>query len=220
MRQREYQFVFFLNISHSFYSDQEESKKHFHTWELEVSMHPLESELVRFREAEQVITEYLESFQDRYLNWIAPFNRVNPSIENFLDYIAGEIAPRMQKNGWEVKEFRISENPTRSYRIDRNGMDKLRETGVVSTEFVKSKPEEPCTEEPKPEESRTEEPKPEKVQEERKEEKPQAEKPKVEQPKKGQPEVKPVTKTLVDTDELRIKLQTVGNQSRIVITVP
>lgn len=134
MRQREYQFIFFLNISHSFYSETERGKKHSHTWELEVSMHPRGNELVRFREAEQIILKYLERFQDKYLNMIAPFHRMNPSIENFLDYVAGDIDTRMKENGWVVKELRISENPTRTYMIDRQRMDGVQEQsdGIVA----------------------------------------------------------------------------------------
>ena len=202
VRQREYQFIFFLNISHSFYSETELGKKHSHTWELEVTMHPVENELVQFREAERVIQKCLERFQDRYLNTIAPFHRLNPSIENFLDHVAGEIDLRMTESGWEIKKFRISENPTRTYMIDRTGIDKLREHDDVAEEAAAgAEPDmKPAGTAALAEGAAvTVEPK---------------------EPKAEPAEEKPVSKTVIDTGELRVRLQTVGNQSRIVITIP
>lgn len=190
MRQREYQFIFFLNIRHSFYSETELGKKHSHTWEMEVTMHPRENELVQFREAEQVIQNYLESFQDKYLNMIAPFNRMNPSIENFLDHVAGDINQRMLERGWEVKELRISENPTRTYAIDQLHIGELMKQGDL---IINDVMEEEIAEAAATEELKT-----------------------------GQVAEEPpiVTKWLIDTDELRVKTQTTGSMTRVVITVP
>ena len=121
MKQKEYQFIFFLNISHSFYSETELGRKHSHTWELEITMHPINNEIVRFREVEQVVLSYLERFQDKYLNTIVPFHRMNPSIENFLDLIVAELDNRMRENNWNLLQLMISENPTRNYVIDLRG---------------------------------------------------------------------------------------------------
>lgn len=118
MKQKEYRFIFFLNIRHSFYSEGELGRKHSHTWELEVTMHPRGNTLVKFRDVEQVALSYLERFQDKYLNTIMPFHRMNPSIENFLDNIIDELNVRMVENEWDMLQVKISENPTRSYMID------------------------------------------------------------------------------------------------------
>lgn len=123
MKQKEYQFIFFLNISHSFYSETELGKKHSHTWELEITMHPKNNEIVRFREVEQVVLSYLERFQDKYLNAIVPFHRMNPSIENFLDSIVEELDNRIRENDWNLLQLMISENPTRTYVIDLRDRD-------------------------------------------------------------------------------------------------
>lgn len=213
MRQREYQFIFFLNIKHSFYSETELGKKHSHTWELEVSMHPMENELVRFREVEQVIQDYLERFQDKYLNMIKPFDRLNPSIENFLDHVAGDIDQRMREKDWEIKELRISENPTRTYAIDRLRMDELEMhtdmigQGVTETVMAEAAVTEAVAE---PESSpATEDAK-----------KPETDGCAAKVTKQEVPVPKLVTNWLIDTKELRVKTQTAGNMTRIVITVP
>lgn len=195
MRQREYQFIFFLNISHSFYSETEIGKKHSHTWELEVSMYPKETELVRFREAEQVIVKYLERFQDKYLNQMAPFNRMNPSIENFLDHVVGDIDTRMAESGWVVKALQISENPTRTYMIDRQQMDAVRERESESMPLEKMVTQEVA------EAAVTVDAEEAQVSED-------------------SPEPQVLSKLLVDTDALRIKTQSAGNMTRIVITIP
>ena len=204
MRQREYQFIFFLNISHSFYSEAESGKKHSHTWELEVSMHPIENDLVRFREAEQVIEKYLERFQDKYLNMIAPFHRMNPSIENFLDHVAGDIDLRMKENGWQVKSLRISENPTRTYMIDRQNMDEVRAQAETNAE-AKADTEAEAKAEIKAE---TEAATDMTVQQNIADEKVPEEEPQI------------ISKQLVDTQGLRVKTQIAGNMTRVVITIP
>lgn len=118
MRQKEYRFVFFLNIRHSFYSETELGKKHSHTWELEITMHPRTNTIVRFRDVELVVLSYLEGYQDKYLNAIPPFHHINPSIENFLDAIIAGLKDIMDENDWELLRVTIAENPTRSYMID------------------------------------------------------------------------------------------------------
>lgn len=118
MRQKEYCFVFFLNIRHSFYSEAELGKKHSHTWEIEITMHPRSNTIVRFRDVELVVLDYLEGYQDKYLNTIPPFHHMNPSIENFLDSIVGGLDEIMQENDWELLRVTIAENPTRSYMIE------------------------------------------------------------------------------------------------------
>ena len=215
MRQREYQFIFFLNISHSFYSETELGKKHSHTWELEVSMHPKDNELVRFKEAEQVVSEYLERFQDKYLNGIAPFHRMNPSIENFLDHVAGEIDACMRENDWVVKKLRISENPTRTYMIDRQRMDEVREQGVVSVNDIAA----PEVAEAAATAEMTE---PQSGKADRKDADivTQKNETRMNETKEEEQEVQIASRLVVDTEELRVKTQTAGNTTRIVITIP
>ena len=176
-------------------------------------MHPMGNELVRFREAEQVIQDYLERFQDKYLNMIKPFDCLNPSIENFLDHVAGDIDRRMREKEWEIKELRISENPTRTYAIDRLRMDELEmHTDMIGqgvteavraeaavTEAVAEPESSPATEDAK---------------------KPETDGCAESVTKQEVPEPKLVTNWLIDTKELRVKTQTAGSMTRIVITVP
>ena len=213
MRQREYQFIFFLNIKHSFYSETELGKKHSHTWELEVSMHPMGNELVRFREAEQVIQDYLERFQDKYLNMIKPFDCLNPSIENFLDHVAGDIDRRMREKEWEIRELRISENPTRTYAIDRLRMDELENhAGLNDRSVAEAVVAEAAVTEALAE---TENAAP--IEAVDNTETDAGEERVMQQ---EEPEPKIVTNWLIDTKELRVKTQTAGCMTRIVITVP
>lgn len=132
MKQKEYRFVFFLNISHSFYSETEMGRKHSHTWGLELTTHPRKNELVRFGDLEKVILGYLERYQDKYLNAIVPFHRMNPSIENFLDYIVPELENRMKEQDWVLLQVKISENPTRTYVIDFRSTEPVEEFGAVA----------------------------------------------------------------------------------------
>ena len=158
-------------------------------------MYPKETELVRFREAEQVIVKYLERFQDKYLNQMAPFNRMNPSIENFLDHVVGDIDTRMAESGWVVKALQISENPTRTYMIDRQQMDAVRERESESMPLEKMVTQEVA------EAAVTVDAEEAQVSED-------------------SPEPQVLSKLLIDSDDLPIKTNSAGNMTRIVITIP
>ena len=229
MKQKEYRFIFFLNIRHSFYSEGELGRKHSHTWELEVTMHPRGNALVKFRDVEQVALSYLERFQDKYLNTIMPFHRMNPSIENFLDNIIDELNVRMVENEWDMLQVKISENPTRSYMIDlRDGeripaaMPELLEAEQQSAaarepELVEAEQQSAAAREPEPVQ-RKETVTPVEAEQRKEETKQVVTEQKVTAERK--PEQTATVQQSAASDDVRVRMQQAQGMTRIVITIP
>ncbi len=228
MKQKEYRFIFFLNIRHSFYSEGELGRKHSHTWELEVTMHPRGNTLVKFRDVEQVALSYLERFQDKYLNTIMPFHRMNPSIENFLDNIIDELNVRMVENEWDMLQVKISENPTRSYMIDLRDGERI---PAAMPELLEAEQQSAAAREPELAEAvqKTAAREPEPVQrketvtpveaEQRKE----ATKQVVTEQKVTagrKPEQTATVQQSAASDDVRVRMQQAQGMTRIVITIP
>lgn len=119
VKDREYQFKFYLNASHSMNMGNDNlGKKHSHTWEIAMTMTYLGEEFVQFHDAEETITDFLLVYQDKYLNETPPFDKINPILENMCEYFKSEIEERIQRNGWTLLRMVISETPTRSYVMD------------------------------------------------------------------------------------------------------
>lgn len=212
MKQKEYQFVFFLNIRHSFYSETELGKKHSHTWELEIVMHPRQNNLVRFRDVELEVLSYLERYQDKYLNTIVPFHRMNPSIENFLDSIVTELNERLLERDWIMKQIKIAENPTRSYMIDfsSTAIEEAKENNIEQAEAAEPETAESeaveaeATEQPKTIEAEAVEPE-------------ETKKRKGEKPDRSEPVA---VQTCVVEGDVSIRSKVTEKMSRVVITIP
>lgn len=133
--QREYQFKFFLNASHSMNINGNVGQKHSHTWEIVITVKQMEDNLVQFHDVEKDIVAVLSKYQDKYLNEVPPFDTISPVQENLMDHFAGEIRECMKQSGWVLLRTVISENPTRSYMIDAADMPEMAEETVEAAEI-------------------------------------------------------------------------------------
>ena len=60
----------------------------------------------------------MEKYQDKYINSIEPFQKINPTIENAGEVFAREIRKSIEEEGWMLLIFEISETPSRTYIIN------------------------------------------------------------------------------------------------------
>ena len=134
MMQKEYQFKFFLNASHSMNINGKVGQKHSHTWEIVITAKQVEDNLVQFNNVEKEIVAFLSTYQDKYLNEVPPFDTIMPVQENLMDYFAKEIRESMKAAGWILMKSEISENPTRSYMIDAADIQEKEEELLVEAE--------------------------------------------------------------------------------------
>jgi 6-pyruvoyltetrahydropterin/6-carboxytetrahydropterin synthase len=73
---------------------------------------------VEFGEFEKKIEEYLERYQDKLMNDVAPFDVVIPTLENMSDIFAKDFSEEIREMGARLVRLEGKETPTRGYIVD------------------------------------------------------------------------------------------------------
>ena len=134
MRYSQYRFSFYLNASHAIYINGELGDSHPHTWEIVIKAIRSEKGMMLFHEVEKKIEEFLEPFQNRFINDFEPFDVLNPTLENITTYLLDSMDDILKTIGWVVFYIEVSETPTRSYiisRVENNIISELQSENMV-----------------------------------------------------------------------------------------
>lgn len=118
MRYRQYKFKFYLNSSHAIYINGNLGERHPHTWEIAINTLKLQESFIPFNELEKRIEAFMSPYQDGFLNDVAPFDVLNPTLENCCEYFKEQISDILNSEGWILLMIEMSETPTRSYLIN------------------------------------------------------------------------------------------------------
>lgn len=121
MLYKQYKYKFYLNLNHSVEVSGKRGEIHSHTWEIAMGIAVVTEKQVIFSDIEKKVNSLLDKYQDKYLNSIAPFNDMDPTLENVCDYLYGVIAGELQKKGWMLLSMEMSETPTRIYHVSELG---------------------------------------------------------------------------------------------------
>ena len=70
--------------------------------------------LMDFVEVRKAIKELVERLDHRFLNDLAPFDKLNPSAENIAKYFCDELEPQVRNRGLQVQAVTIWETDTTS----------------------------------------------------------------------------------------------------------
>ncbi len=70
--------------------------------------------LVDFVEVRKAIKERVERLDHRFLNDLAPFDKLNPSAENIAKYFYDELQPQFHNTGLQVEAVTVWETDTTS----------------------------------------------------------------------------------------------------------
>lgn len=117
MRYGQYKFNFYLNASHAIYINGKMGESHPHTWEIVIHTIKSQKDFIMFSEVEKSIEQFLEKYQNQFINKYEPFNKTNPTLENITRYFLQEMKGILEPLGWIVFSIEVSETPTRSYII-------------------------------------------------------------------------------------------------------
>lgn len=117
MRFRQYKFKFYLNARHGIYKNGVLGEVHPHTWEIVINVVKGRDETVKFHHLEHRVEEFLSRYQDKTLNEIAPFDMINPTLENMCEYFKDELTEILNRNGWIFLMMEMSESPSMSYVV-------------------------------------------------------------------------------------------------------
>ncbi|MCR5518183.1 MAG: 6-carboxytetrahydropterin synthase [Lachnospiraceae bacterium] len=115
---REYRFKFYLNAQHFVLINGKKGSTHPHTWEFTLDILINRNIFVEFGEFEKKIEEYLERYQDKLLNDVAPFDVVIPTLENMSDIFAKDFSEEIREMGARLVRLEGKETPTRGYIVD------------------------------------------------------------------------------------------------------
>lgn len=115
-----YKIKAYLNASHAVRWKEGTGKAHPHTWEVICEIENNSEQMLRFDEIEFVIAEVLAAFEGKLLNDIAPFDTVNPTLENLTDYLFEECKKMLLKKECHLTRIEIGESPTRFYCVTNN----------------------------------------------------------------------------------------------------
>lgn len=118
MRYNQYKFKFYLNASHAILINGSLGERHPHTWEITIQVLKEREEFVEFGKLEKKIEDWMKNYQDRFLNEVAPFDKINPTMENCCDYFKEALKQILSDAGWILLMIEMSETPTRSYVIN------------------------------------------------------------------------------------------------------
>ena len=118
MRYRQYRFKFYLNASHAIMIQGHLGERHPHTWELAISVLKYRDNFVAFGVVEKRIEEYMQTYQNQFLNEVEPFNIINPTLENVCEYFKDQLKVLLNELGWVLLNIEMSETPTRTYVIN------------------------------------------------------------------------------------------------------
>jgi len=126
---REYKFKFYLNANHFITINGKQGEVHPHTWEFAFDIVMDNDEFVQFNQYEKAIDAYFDKYQNKVMNDFAPFDALNPTLENMSEFFIQEIYEIISSMGGSLVKMESSETPTRSYVLsferDGNFIDNL-----------------------------------------------------------------------------------------------
>ena len=115
MKYQQYKFKFYLNARHAIYINGKLGEPHPHTWEIVMHVVKSRDNFIQFDSIEKKIEECILVYQEKYLNDIEPFNKINPTLENCANYFKDRFIDILNEDGWIMLMLEMSETPSRSY---------------------------------------------------------------------------------------------------------
>ena len=115
---RQYRYKIYLNANHSIKIGQKQGEIHPHTWEISMDMIEINELFTEFTNVEKVLENIIEPYQDKYINDLPPFNRLNPTLENITEYFKDLFEKELVNLGYILVSIEVSETPTRAFIIN------------------------------------------------------------------------------------------------------
>lgn len=140
MKYRQYKFKFYLNASHAINIEGKQGQVHPHTWEITLHTLKISEGFIQFNVLENRIEKFLDDYQDKVLNEVAPFDVTNPTLENCCKFFAKELKYILQEEGWLLLMIEMSETPTRTFVINMledEALESEQEAEEAADDFLK-----------------------------------------------------------------------------------
>lgn len=112
-----YEHTFYLNTKHAIYINGKLGEPHSHTWEFTLTVRDFDEKVSQFSEINSWITPILAPYEKSFINDIAPFDKINPTLENVCKYFNEQFFTVMKENNMFLEKIRICESIKCSYII-------------------------------------------------------------------------------------------------------
>lgn len=112
-----YGYKFHLYAQHSVRIQGRLGTPHPHTWKFTAYLEAGKN-FSRYNDVEKIINEVIGPYQNCYLNKTAPFDLLNPIMENIGEFFFLKIEEVLKAREIEIRGLEISETPVRTYVVD------------------------------------------------------------------------------------------------------
>ena len=116
-KQHIYKIRSYVNASHAIRWENGIGKEHIHTWEITCEIKTLDDHMVVFDDIEKVLKSVFSNYTGRSLNEVAPFDEINPTVENVAEYLFQVIGEKLNEIQASLTRIEVGESPTRLYCI-------------------------------------------------------------------------------------------------------
>lgn len=115
-----YKYKFYLNANHAIYIDNNLGKIHSHTWEITLIVKNFNENFMQFNDVENIINEILDKYQNKNINTLEPFDKINPTLENICKYFNDIFKNKLLEKNIRLDTIEICESPKRAFIIEND----------------------------------------------------------------------------------------------------
>ncbi|URZ17217.1 6-pyruvoyl-tetrahydropterin synthase-related protein [Clostridium felsineum] len=113
-----YIYKFKLNASHSVLINNKRGTVHAHTFIISLRVKVYYDTFLLYNKMERVVEDYLKRYEEKELNKVEPFNKIEPTLENIGNVLFEEFTKVFDKKKVQLIKLEISETPSRVYVVN------------------------------------------------------------------------------------------------------
>lgn len=114
----QYKYKFYLDTNHAIYINDTLGQLHPHTWEFVLHVKDFNNSFTQFSDIEDIVRPTLDLYQNKIMNDIEPFNKINPTIENVCKYFHDVLKEKLQQKNIKLDSIELCESPKCSFIIN------------------------------------------------------------------------------------------------------
>ncbi|TAH62765.1 MAG: hypothetical protein EWM47_13995 [Anaerolineaceae bacterium] len=116
MEYKAYKLLFYINAQHSI--DNSLENAHLHTFSIGLHLEDkIDDRLIDFNQVSQLVNNYLEQYRGVFLNEMAAFKDLIPTIEHMGNLFYDELKLILTELSYDLIQLDISENPLQIYSV-------------------------------------------------------------------------------------------------------
>ena len=116
---KNYKLKFYVNASHAIRWEKGVGQQHNHTWEFICEIMTKDDHMIVFSDIEKALESYFTRFSGKFINEVAPFDEINPTLENFAEFLFEEVSKTVESFKAELIRIEVGETPVRFYCVTR-----------------------------------------------------------------------------------------------------